>query len=118
MLMILPYLRDKVNFFLNIFLIKNAEDLEKLGEKDNEKMSRGFSAKRSCEDHYHWKKTQTSEQDSAKTYKYPQRYREGVNNSVSQAATWSVWSVAVKHRHPAQKVSNFWPQEKGGDVEI
>lgn len=53
MLMILPYLRDKVNFFLNIFLIKNAEDLEKLGEKDNEKMSRGFSAKRSCEDHYH-----------------------------------------------------------------
>lgn len=37
MLMILPYLRDKVNFFLNIFLIKNAEDLEKLGEKDNEK---------------------------------------------------------------------------------
>lgn len=37
MLMILPYLRDKVNFFLNIFLIKNAEDLENLGEKDNEK---------------------------------------------------------------------------------
>lgn len=37
MLMMLSYLRDKVNFFLNIFLIEDAEELEKLGEKDNKK---------------------------------------------------------------------------------
>lgn len=37
MLMMLSYLRDKVNFFLNTFFIKDAEELEKLGEKDNKK---------------------------------------------------------------------------------
>lgn len=35
--MMLSYLRDKVKFFLNIFHIKDAEKLEKLGEKDNKK---------------------------------------------------------------------------------
>lgn len=63
------------------------------------------------------KKPQTSEQTHPRHINI-ERYREGLNNSVLQAATWPVWSVAVKHRHPAQKVSNFWPQEKGEGGEI
>lgn len=35
MLMLLSYLRDKVNFCLSLCLIKDAEELENLGEKGN-----------------------------------------------------------------------------------
>ena len=45
MLMLLSYLRDKVNFCLSLCLIKDAEELENLGEKGN-KTSRVFYAKR------------------------------------------------------------------------